>query len=384
MFGRGITLFTIFGFRVRLDASWLLIAALITWSLAKGLFPYLYKDLSPAAYWWMGFAGAIGLFLSVIFHELSHSIVARHYGMPMKGITLFLFGGVSEAHEEPRDAKTEFLMAIAGPLSSLVLALIFYIIYMAMKSQALPTAVYGVIGYLAAINVILAIFNMLPGFPLDGGRVLRSALWYWKGDLRRATRIATAFGSGIGLLFILLGIISLFMGNFIGGMWWVLIGLFLRNAASASYQQMLLKEAFKGATVARYMNANPITINPSISIRELVDNYIYKYHHKMFPVVADGTLQGCVTTQDIGKFEPADWVNHRVAEIADHCSSENTISPEMDVMDVLTLMSRTKKSRLMVVDNGRLMGVVTLKDILDMFAIKMELEGKRSGPQTTG
>jgi Zn-dependent protease/predicted transcriptional regulator len=375
VFGRGITLFQIFGFRVKLDLSWILIAILITWSLAKGLFPYLYEELSQATYWWMGIAGAIGLFLSVIFHELSHSIVARRYGLPMRGITLFLFGGVAEAYEEPRDPKTEFLMAVAGPVSSLFLALFFYIIYIAGVILDFPLAVTGVIVYLATINVLLAIFNLLPGFPLDGGRILRSALWHWKGNLRRATRIASTIGAGIGLIFILLGILSFFLGNFIGGMWWVLIGLFLRNAAASSYQQMLIRQAFEGETVMRYMNTEPITIDPSISIMQLVTDFIYKYHFKMFPVVKEGKLVGCVTTRDVQQVPENEWPVHQVGEIATPCTGENTIAPGVDIIKALNTMNSTKTSRLMVVDRGRLLGILTLRDLLDLLAIKMELEG---------
>jgi Zn-dependent protease len=193
MFGKRITLFKLFGFEVRVDLSWLIIAFLIVWSLAQGFFPYQHKGLSSTTYLWMGIVGALGLFASIVFHELWHSLIARRVGLHMKGITLFVFGGVAEMDEEPPNAKAEFLMAIAGPLSSIVLGFIFYVFYSTFKG--LPVPVEGVVRYLALINWILAGFNLLPAYPLDGGRVLRSALWFWKGDLRWATRIASQSGS---------------------------------------------------------------------------------------------------------------------------------------------------------------------------------------------
>jgi Zn-dependent protease len=175
MFGKSIRLFSLFGFDVKIDISWLVLAFLITWSLAQGLFPYYFKDLSSSTYWWMGIFGAAGLFFSIIFHELSHSLIARNFGLPIKGITLFVFGGVAHMEEEPPSAKAEFLMAIAGPVSSVVLGLIFFTLRTVGRS-IWPVSVTGVFGYLAFINWILAGFNLLPAFPLDGGRVLRSLL----------------------------------------------------------------------------------------------------------------------------------------------------------------------------------------------------------------
>lgn len=197
MFGNNFTLFEFLGFRVRANVSWLFLAILVTWSLAAGFFPSAYPGLNKATYWALAVTGMIGLFFSLLFHEFSHSVVARARGLPMKGITLFLFGGVAEMEMEPPSAKTEFLMAIAGPISSVVLAVVFYGIALGMEAQGLPNHMAGVPRYLGFINLLLAAFNMVPGFPLDGGRVLRAALWHWKGDLRWATRWASRLGSGL-------------------------------------------------------------------------------------------------------------------------------------------------------------------------------------------
>ena len=193
---RQFRLFTLFGFEVRLDLSWLLLALLISWSLGAGMFPADYPGLPPRTYAWMGVAGALGVFFSIVFHEFSHSMVARHYGMPIKGITLFIFGGVAEMEEEPPGPKSEFLMAVAGPLASFLLAFIFTRIEAIALLRGWPTPIVGVSSALAYINTVVAIFNLVPAFPLDGGRMLRAALWYFKKDMHAATRIASQMGSG--------------------------------------------------------------------------------------------------------------------------------------------------------------------------------------------
>jgi len=375
MFVKRITLFKMFGFSVRIDASWLIIVVLVTWSLAEGLFPVMYENLPTMTYWWLGIAGALGLFAAIIFHELSHSLVARRYGLHMKGITLFLFGGVAEMGDEPPSAKAEFMMAIAGPISSMLLALGFYGIYVVAIRAGWSVSIIGVVGYLAIINAILVAFNLIPGFPLDGGRMLRSALWYWKNNLRWATRIASQIGEGFGMVLILLGILKVILaGNFIGGMWLCLIGMFLRGAARQSYQQVLMRYALEGEMVRRFMNTNPVTVSPAISVQQLVEDYIYKYHHKMFPVVDGGRLIGCISIQQVKEIPRDRWRQRTVGELITACSSENTIRPDDDAMKVLSMMNRTRASRLMVVDGGQLIGIIALKDMLKFFSLKVELE----------
>ena len=252
MFGKKIPLFNLFGFKVGIDATWFILAVLITWSLAEGVFPHYFAGLSEATYWWMGVAGALGLFISIVFHEFCHSLVARQFGLPIKGITLFIFGGVAEMSQEPENARSEFFMAIAGPLSSVVLSGIFFLTYTAGKAVNWPGPVNDVLVYLGWLNIILAGFNMVPAFPLDGGRVLRSILWYAKGNLRWATRISSGFGAGFGLLLMILGVISFIGGNFIGGLWYFLIGIFIRSASQMSYRQLLVKNALSGEPINRF------------------------------------------------------------------------------------------------------------------------------------
>jgi Zn-dependent protease len=281
VFGKRINLFKLLGFEVRIDLSWIIIVVLIIWSLSVGLFPYQYKNLSKQTYWLMGALGALGLFLSIIFHEFAHSLVARRFGMPMKGITLFIFGGVAEMGEEPPSAKAEFMMAIVGPLSSIMIGLILYGISALGTQSRWPDPVNGVLRYLAMINGILAGFNLLPAFPLDGGRVLRSILWGVKRNLRWATRISSQIGSAFSFLLIILAVFQLFRGNFIGAMWWFLIGMFLRGAAKMSYQQLLTRNALEGEPVSRFMRSDPITVPPSITVQQLVEDYIYLYVTKL-------------------------------------------------------------------------------------------------------
>lgn len=374
MFGTRIRLFKLFGFEVRLDISWFILAILITWTLAKGFFPHYFKDLTESTYWWMGVAGTLGLFISIILHELSHSVVAREYGIPMKGITLFIFGGVAEMDEEPPSPKAEFLMAIAGPIASILISLICYLIYILGKQYNLSVSVNGVFAYLALINVVLAIFNLLPAFPLDGGRVFRAALWYWTKNYKWATRVSSQTGSAFGVGLIILGALYVLTGNFIGGIWFVLIGFFLRNAAQMSYQQLFIREALGGEHVKRFMKTDPMTVSPTTSIQQLVEDYFYKYHFKMFPVLDDSRLIGYVTTSLIKEIPKESWKQRKVGDIVAKCTNENSIGPEADAIDALSTMYKSGNSRLMVVDDDKLVGIISLKDMMEFLSVKVELE----------
>lgn len=375
MFGKRITLFKLLGFAVHVDLSWLIIAVLITWSLAAGYFPFRYEGISSSTYWLMGIAGAAGLFFSIVFHELFHSVVARRFGLPMKGITLFIFGGVAEMDDEPPGPKAEFYMAIAGPFSSVVLSLAFFAVHAAGEA-VLPAAVTGVLDYLAFLNLVLAGFNLLPAFPLDGGRVLRSLLWQWKKDLRWATRVASAIGSGFGLLLIFSGLLNLMTGNVIGGIWQAMIGLFLRSAAQDSYQQVMVRKALEGETVGGLMSTDPVTVPPALTIDGLVNEYMYRFYHKMYPVADNGVLLGCITTGQVKEIPREEWKSRSVGDVAVRCSPENTVEPGLDALKALSVMNRTGNSRLMVVADGRLVGIISLKDIMGLLSMRHELEGK--------
>jgi len=373
MFGRPVRLFNIFGFEIKIDISWLILAALVTWSLASGLFPEYYKDLSSASYWWMGAAGAAGLFISIIFHELAHSLVARNYGVSMKGITLFIFGGVAEMEDDPPNPRAEFFMAIVGPLSSAAISLFLFLIIFGGEERGWPVTINGVLAYLAWLNIVLAVFNLVPAFPLDGGRVLRSALWSWKKNLRWATAIAAKVGSGLGITLIILGVISLFMGNFVGGLWWFMIGLFIRSAAQRSYQQLLARGLFHAKKVKDLMVKNPLTVPRSISLTEFVNEYVYKHHFQMYPVLSFGRLTGCISVNQVAVIPREEWSTQTVGAIALPCNEGTTVGPEEDANKALGVMNRTGNSRLMVVDGDQLVGIIALKDMLTLLSLKMEL-----------
>jgi CBS domain-containing protein len=236
-----------------------------------------------------------------------------------------------------------------------------------------------VLGYFTIVNIMLAIFNMIPAFPLDGGRVLRAGLWYWKGSIRKATKIAARAGSLFGLLLVVLGVVALIMNQFVGGLWWILIGLFINSLAGRSYQQVLIRQALSGEPVSRFMRTDPVTVPRSISVRDLVDEYIYRYHYKLFPVVEGERLLGCVTTRQIREMPREEWDRQTVGAVAASCSSANSIPPDLDAMRALGKMHETGATRLMVVEGDRLLGLLTLKDLLRFLSVKIELEEEQEG-----
>lgn len=385
MYSRRMKLFDLFGFTVYVDLSWIFIAALVVWSLGDGLFPDIVEGLEPLTYWAMGVMGAIGLFASIIFHELSHSLVARRYGIPIEGITLFIFGGVAEMTEEPHEPKAEFLMALAGPVASFVLWAVFLVCYEYLP-VIWPPAVLGVLEYLSWINGLLAAFNMIPAFPLDGGRVLRAILWSRSDDVRQATRTASSVGGLFGLAFMFAGAFFFLTGNIVGGIWWFLIGIFMRSASSMTDQQTQVRSYLHGQPVSRFMTSPVVSISEQISIRDLVENFFYEYHHKLFPVFQDGRLIGQVTINRIRDVDPADWDTTFVGDITERVCAANTISEDEDAMEALAAMTSAepgnRRSRLMVIaPDGSLAGILTVRDLLDYFNIRSEIETAKKGTE---
>lgn len=375
MFTKRLTLFKLFGFAVKVDATWLFLAILVTWSLASGVFPEEIPGLGTRAYWLMGAGGALGLFLSIALHELGHSLVARRYGIEIRDITLFIFGGVADMKDEPPNARSEFWMAIAGPVTSLLIAIILQAVYEVSAPAQGAVPALEVVRYLAWLNGVLALFNLVPAFPLDGGRVLRAALWSWKRDLRWATRIAAGLGSAFGLMLIVVGFFAFLGGALIAGVWYFMIGMFVRAASQSSYNNVLVRRALEGEVVRRFMIANPVTVAPSVYLDDFVEDWVYQYHHKMYPVVENGRLIGCVTTRDVKQVPKQDWERTTIQDIVRPWCAENSISPNEDAMKALGRMSQSGNSRLLVVEDGRLMGVVALKDLLSFLSLKMDLEG---------
>ncbi len=377
MFPHAIRLLTVGGFPIRVDPSWLLLAGLITWSLGgpNGIFASLYPGLAPAVGWAMGAAGALGLFASILLHELAHALMARRFGLHIRGITLFIFGGVAEMADEPPSPRAEFLVAIAGPLASVGIAGGCFGLAVVGAAAGWPLAVEGVVAYLARLNLALVIFNLVPAFPLDGGRMLRAALWRWRRDLGWATAIASRIGGGFGLFLMALGMIALFRGELIGGLWLFLIGLFLRNAAQSSRRQQQLRRMLEGERVRDFMVKDPVVVPRHLSVRQFVDDYVYRHQHKVFPVEQDGQLLGCVTLEAVKSLPREEWDRQTVGRLVEGCGAENTVAPDEDALRTLATMHRTGNTRMLVVDGGRLVGIVSLKDLVKLLALKVELEG---------
>lgn len=365
----------LFGFHVGLHPSWAIIAVLIVWSLSAGLFPQYYPNLTTATYWLMGFAGALGLFASIVTHELAHSIVARRNGVHMHGITLFVFGGVAEMTDEPRTPGVELKMAIAGPLMSVALSILFYGAYRAAGAGALPVPLVGVFGYLATINLVLAAFNLVPAFPLDGGRVLHAILWRRKGDLRAATRITGALGSAFGFAMILWGTVRLLQGQLVGGVWIIILGLFLRSVARTAEQRLLVHLALERETVDRFVHPEPVTVPPEMPLAEFVERFVYRFREKMFPVVDAGRLVGLVSTEQVKKVPRAEWPARAVGDVAARAGPENTVTPDAGAEELLHRFEKEPQAKLLVAEGDHLVGTVSKRDLLDFIAIKMELEG---------
>jgi Zn-dependent protease/CBS domain-containing protein len=375
MFGRRFNFLTVAGIKIGIEFSWILIAILLTWSLAAGYFPYYYPSLPLATYWVMGIVGMLGLFVCIVLHELGHAMVAKHYKLPISQITLFIFGGVAEIKKEPKEPKVEFLMAIAGPIVSVVLSGGLYLLTLLGQQSSWPVPVTAVTGYLALINIILAIFNLIPAFPLDGGRILRSILWWIKKDSAWATKVASRMGSGFGIILIFLGIFSLITGNFISGVWFVILGLFLQRAAAMSRSQHYITHELHGEKVQKFMTKNPISVPPDISIQEFVDQYVYQSYHHLYPVTKNETLVGYISLKEVKLIPPENWKKVLVKEAMVPASEFKIASPETSALEALDLINQTEMPILLIVKGKQLVGILTAQDLFKLISIKLELEG---------
>lgn len=373
MIGSGVKLTTILGIEIWVDYSWLVIFALVTWSLAAGFFPKEYPGLTTQAYWIMGAFAGVLLFICVLLHELSHSYVAQRSGIAVPRITLFIFGGVAQIAEEPKNPKIELNVAVAGPICSLLLALLFWIL---SKSLIVSSNIQflAIFEYLAFINIALAIFNLVPGFPLDGGRILRAYLWERWGDMRKATHTVSRIGSGFGIGLIIFGLINFFWGNFIGGIWLVFIGMFLNQASKSGYRMTLAKEALSGVKVKDIMTSKVTSVPASISINELVSKYFHHYIFVCFPVVDDeGELLGLVSLKQVKDVPKESWDEKTVKDIMMTESDFSVLSPDDDALGAVNLIMRNDLGRAPVVERRKLVGIVTRRDIMTFLSIKYEL-----------
>jgi len=379
---------TVFGMPIRIHASWLIVFLLITWTLAKVVFPHQHaypfqpntQGLGAGWYWGMGVIAALLLFISVLLHELGHSLVARHHHIPVEGITLFLFGGVSQIREEPKSARAEAEVTIAGWAVTATIALLclFVTPLIPAASDGLK-ALKGVVGYLAFINVMLLVFNAIPGFPLDGGRLLRAFLWWTTGNLRRSTYIASSVGAAVGLIFIIGGVTSVLLGLGAGifawgGAWLALIGLFLRSAAQTSYQQLLIRRALEGVPIGELMSTALVCMPAETLLKDAVDEWFLRYRYHGFPICGPEGLQGVLSLDNVRTVDRDKWENTTVGQVMDRRAPQYAVPPDMDAVQVLARMSRYDVGRIPVVQEGRLIGIVTRRDILELLQLKSDLE----------
>jgi Zn-dependent protease/predicted transcriptional regulator len=350
---------------------------LITWTLTVGYLPSEYPGLTSATYWLIGAIAAIVLFTSVLIHELAHSYIAKKSGLPVRRIVLFIFGGVSEIEEEPKEATLEFKMALAGPLTSFGIALVLWSLQYMLRAFGANVVIIAPLEYGAYINVLLGGFNLVPAFPLDGGRILRAGIWRWKKDLIKATRIATKVGVFFAYLMIFGGFMFLIGGVFISGLWFILIGWFLKSGAESSYRQTIISEALVGVSIRDIMTRNVHTVDPDTSVKDVVETHFLQYKHGGFPVEKDSRLLGLVTLEDIRKSPREKWQETKVGDVMTPCEKLKCASPDELAVDALIKMSKQDIGRLPVQEDGKLVGIVTRSDILHAIRVRTELKGKQ-------
>jgi Zn-dependent protease/CBS domain-containing protein len=372
---KSFRLTTLFNIPIEINYTWFIILGLIVFTLAQGYFPYTNPELTREAHWLMAIIAALLLFASLLAHELSHSLVARRNKLPIHGITLFIFGGVAHMEKEPSSPTVEFKMAIAGPIMSFFLALVFFGLTQAFYNLGFPGPIISITNYLFILNLVVGIFNLIPGFPLDGGRILRAALWNYYKDIKKATAIASAFGKGFAFFLIAVGFLNLFTGSLLAGIWFIFIGLFLQEAADVSYRQIVMKKILGGTKVENFVTKNVITVPADITLNKLVVNYFFKFRHHSFPVVEDDKILGLLTLHEVKEVERNRWDKTTAKEIALPLSDNLIINKKADAFEALAKMARNGVGRLLVIESSKLMGILSQRDIMRLFEFKSEIEG---------
>lgn len=369
---KGIRLFNVLGIRVSIDHTWFIVFILIAWSLSFGYFPVNYPGFGRPAYLLMGVISSLILFACVLIHELSHSVVSNGLGLPVRGITLFIFGGVAEISKEPDDPKAELKIALAGPVASGVLALIFHAAQAALTAVNMA-ALSAVASYLAMINLILLIFNMIPGFPLDGGRVLRALWWMKTKDMAGATRAATVAGKAFALFLMLSGFVQITRGGFIGGIWSIVIGVFLLQAAESSYQQMLITTALAGVKVSEIMSKSVVTVDASVTVADAVEDYFLSRHYASFPVTEAGVVKGVLTLKKVKEVRREEWDKTQARSVMITLTAGDILRPGDSALTALKKLASSDIGRCLVIENGELKGIVSRSDIITTMEFKTAL-----------
>ena len=371
MLESGIPIGRLFGINVKLHYSWFIVFALITWALAANYFPSEYPQWADITYVVIGLATSLLFFISVLLHELAHSIVARRAGIPIQSITLFIFGGVSRMEREPEQPAVEFRVALAGPATSLIIGAIFWGIWAGVRDVNEPLT--GLAFWLGWINVVLAGFNLIPGFPLDGGRVLRSILW-WRGkNLLKATRTAANVGRAIGYLFIFGGVWWIFTGYWINGLWLAFIGWFLQNAAVGSYRQVAIQDILKGHRVWEVMTRDCPVVHPAITIDQLIHDHILNFGRRCFPVVENDRLIGLISIQDIKKVPPESRSGKTIRDVMTPFEELKWVRPEDDLSAVFITLTVDNLNQLPVIANGNIVGMIARDNLVRFISARSDL-----------
>ncbi|MBE3115117.1 MAG: site-2 protease family protein [Actinobacteria bacterium] len=372
MFGSSIKLFKVFGIEIRLDYSWFIIFALFAYILGFIYFPSVLPGLNKGLLALITVITVLFVFISVLIHEMSHSLVARRKGTSVEKITLFLFGGMAQIEKEPETPYSELIMAIAGPAASFVVAAIFGVIWFFTKNIAL---VREPVGYLAIINIVLGVFSILPGYPLDGGRILRSIIWKTTGNLERATFIASTAGRVIGFVIIAAGIFFIFMGNFLNGIWLAFIGWFIQSSAQMGYRQLIFETSIKGIKVRDVMNENIVNVTKDITIQDLVDDYFMKYRFGRFPVIEDEKTRrfiGVISLHDIKRVSKEEWPEVKIGDIVKSVSESEKVDMSMEISDAIKRMGKNDLGHLAVMSGDKLRGIITKSDVMRFIRIRSE------------
>ncbi|MEX2583759.1 MAG: site-2 protease family protein [Gemmatimonadota bacterium] len=352
-----------FGLEIRIDYSWLIVFTLVLWTFTAGVFPMRAPGLSGALYFVMGLSGTLLFFLSVLLHEISHSLVAEAKGIPVDGITLFVFGGMAHTRSEFEKPGDEFLIAAAGPLASFAIAGALALVSWAGPGLGLGVAVVAVTGYLALLNLVLAVFNLLPGFPLDGGRLFRAAVWKVTGDLNRATRLASMSGRVLAYALMGLGLLQIFAGGLIGGMWMIFIGWFVRNAAESSYLQQLLRSRLSGVPVSEVMTRDVQTVDAASTVRDFVDAFVFRGRYESYPVLDDGRPAGVLSFRQVKQVPEVLWPEKLVGDIMTPLDADSVAAPDSAMLEAMEKLQQSKTGRVLVVDGTLLVGILTTGDL---------------------
>ncbi len=370
--GGGFNLGKIFGIQFRLHYTWFIIFVLLIVSLSWQLFPLYYPGWNRLLYWVVGTIATLLFFISLVAHELAHSLVGRVNNIPVKSITLFIFGGMAQMTREATKASAELKMAAAGPACSLAIGGMFALLWMLTRGVIEPVAAMAY--WLAQINVLLAVFNLIPGFPLDGGRVFRSLMWHFTGNYKRSTRIATRVGQGVAYSFILGGILIMFLlHEWLGGLWLAFIGWFLQNAASISYRQVQWREALHEFTASQVMISDYMVIPPNVTVDELVQGYVLPKGHRFFLVTDEGGVRGILTLHNIKSVSQSNWAMTQVEKIMLPVDQLKVVRPEQDALSIMEQMDENDINQMPVVSEGRVIGLITRDNLIRFLRTRSEL-----------